>query len=389
MVWEDVKIRPERIPWITILLLIVELVVLWRINNFGTISQENARLYGLSLQDFNLTALFCHPLVHFSIKTSAVTMGALILFGWVLEGRLGHWRYALLLFLGSALAAGLHLGLGSLDPTMRLFGFTGGLTAVLGASLLVFTHSKVQYQYFLPWELLGDLHEISLPLWLVTPFYVLAEVGTAYISTGTLSPLTFVRFVPFLLGLALVPLLKVPRDTQEASEAQELLYEVDDYSLLSRDELSSLLQSQPNNPELILTLVQRLLKDGFAPNQQILEAFHRVVPEMIGRKEWAEAADHAMLNLYLHSKLDMRLVLRAALALDETSVGQNLLEVVRSSPDSDDTEKESAAFRLAQNAEKKGDMVKALTLYQWLEKNHPMGSMSGLVRSKIKDLSRP
>lgn len=389
--YETLKVRPESFPWITCLLALIYTLVMWLANGWANLSPQAQELYGLSLKNLFPEALLSHTFLHYGIGHWAFTLLILLLLSLAVEGRMGWWRFALLYFLGVSVASGLHLLIGlALASNLHAIGPSGGIFAVLGAALYAFPHAKVEYRYLFGRFWTAEWFAFQVPLWVVLPFYALGDLLMTVSYTGTFSPELLGRFGALFVGVILVTLLKVPRDSKEASEAQALFYSVDDLRLLSKSELSALGESQPGNAHITLVLLDKLVRDQQRPNPDLQARFNDQIMLIVEDEELTRSAGSIVAVMKDESGLEPRQALRLALEVEEKgppTLAASLFRWILDSPEMGEEEKQTAAFRLAFVLEQDlGDSAGARALLLWLVDEHPMGLMTEAARSRLSQI---
>lgn len=389
--YETLKVKAESFPWITCLLAVIYTLVVWLVNGWATLSPQALDLYGLGLSNITIQSVLSHSFLHYGVGHWAFSIFILLLISLSVEGRLGSWRFALLYFLGVSASSGLHLLIaGLMGSSFSALGPSGGIFAVLGAALFAFPHAKVEYEYLIGRFWTAEWFEFQVPLWLVLPLYALIDFLTTVSYVSAFHPETLSRFGAMAAGLVLSAFLKVPRDSKEASEAQAVLYDVDDLRLLSKSELSSLGESQPGNAYVTLALLDKLVRDQQRPNPDLQARFNSQIMLIVEDEELTRSAGSIVAVMKDESGLEPRQALRLALEVEEKgppTLAASLFRWILDSQEMAEEEKQTAAFRLALVLEQDlGDSAGAKTLLQWLVDTYPMGSMSDSARAKLTQM---
>jgi membrane associated rhomboid family serine protease len=151
--------------------------------------------------------LVTHLFLHGDVLHLAANMTALFVFGNNIEDALGHWRYLLFYLACGMLAA---LGQGWMEPTTPLIGASGAIAGVMGGYLLLHPRARILILAF-------NIAPVMAPAAVVVGFNVVVNIAMAYdvtlLSGGPPDPANlhiawYAHITGFLLGLALVPLLK-------------------------------------------------------------------------------------------------------------------------------------------------------------------------------------
>ena len=194
------------------------------------------------------------------------------LFGAALEGRLRPIKFIILYMLAGYAGWGLHDQVfGSSEPDRFSLGASGSVMGLMGAYLFVFPYARicVVYSFFFYFRGVFDVQARWVAL-----IFLGREVWKAYSAFGD-GVGHFAHLGGAIVGILMVLLLKTPRDSERASEAQEIASE-QDYDLLNLDELESLLQSRPDNLKLVRHYLDKLCSETqrLDPNKVVAFLLH-------------------------------------------------------------------------------------------------------------------
>lgn len=378
-------------PWLTLILIAIQAAayLLMRPDN-GLLLPGRDRI-GLDLDHISLASVLGHSFVSASLPE--VIFHGIFTYQIlrVLEGRTG-WPKCLLIFVvGAAVNAGLHLALSTVvTPSFLLLGPGGGLAAAIGASLAIFPYAKTEH-----WLRSGHFSfryfTIEIPFWLSAPIYLLMLSIVGVFGALSVTPLLLVKVGAFAAGFLAAKLLGFKAYSPEASDAEAAMADGEDYSTLDRSALFALAESQTENPRITLALISRLISDRFQPDAILKKRFADHIPLFEKDVEMALSAGSILVSLKDSSGLTMEQSLRVAMAADAKSgaaAAKQIFDWVLHSSESDDDEKETAAFRLAEVLEREGNSAGARDLYAWLVKTYPFGSVTAASQSRLSALQQ-
>lgn len=380
----------EKVPWTSLALGAAMLAGFALSTRFQELSPELLRRFGLSLETISPDSLIGHAFLHGNILDLLVSLFLLAIIGTAVENKAGWHRFLAIFAVGVTVNGALHVGLSPwLSPSYPFLGCSGGTLALIGAGVAAFPHAKTVYRIRTRKMWGYSYHEIELPFFVAGALCLMVDLIMGVSQSGTLTPLVMVRIGSFVAGAAMAFLLGVPRDSKEASEAAAVFVQTGDYRTLSKLELSALAESQPDNPHITLALLDRLTKDRLRPNPELKAQFAQQIPLFEENTEMALSAGTLLLGFREELGLSMEQALRVAHGVNqqgEVNLSKLLYDWILHSNLSDEDEKETAAFRLANLLESTGQTDKAVELYNWLVQTYPFGSLSAASQSRLKEI---
>ncbi len=126
----------------------------------------------------HLSTLFTSMFLHGSLMHLLGNMLFLWVFADNIEATIGHGRF-LLFYLGGGVVASLVHVYVNVDSTVPTLGASGAISAVLGAYLVMFPHSRIKVLVFL----IFILRQITVPALLFLGIWIVIQIGSAYQST--------------------------------------------------------------------------------------------------------------------------------------------------------------------------------------------------------------
>ncbi len=345
------KNPPERIPYITYTLMLVNTVVFALTSQFFLlIKEEFVEGGGLAYVNMSegyrfLTSMFLHG----DILHLAGNMLFLWIFGCAVEGRLGYLKYGLVYLLSGLAGDALHLMLaGPAAPEIPAIGASGAIMGLLGAALFMFPFAPVTFFYtFLPFR----VGTMDWPLWGAGLWYLGWDLFSALIfGSGEGGVANLAHLGGAAGGFALVWLLKAKRDDAYVAEAKAHAYELKDFGVLSRTQLSELLVNQPGNPELLMHLIRNCRKDQLQIDPKHWQEFLKVLPVLVDQGP-TDTMVPLLQDLGRHpGAIPARQLQRFADRLEKESMpvqARDLLEMVLKDLNTTPAERESACYKVA------------------------------------------
>ncbi len=277
------KNPPERIPFITYTLILINVLAYIGTTVYGLyISDRMLEVGALSYVHQEphrwITSMFLHGgLLHI-----IGNMLFLWIFGCAVEGRLGYLKYFLLYFIGGIAGSFLHLLFsGPNNPEVWGIGASGAIMAVVGAAMYIFPFAPVTFFYLMFYRI-GTFDWV---LWGAATYYLFWDVLGVMMSNGGTAKGGGTANLAHLggagAGFLIVFALRTKRDSAYVSEAKAQVHEAKDYSVLSRSELTSLLETQPENAEILLALLVRCTRDNFKIDPAHIEKFKTDLPKLL------------------------------------------------------------------------------------------------------------
>lgn len=384
------KNPPEQTPWATIGLIAANVIVFAVVNKGLSLDDEVAKTFGVSLANLSPVSMFTSTFLHGDIFHLLGNMWFLYLFGFAVEGRIGWWKY-LLLYMGCSVAGDLlHLALlGAGMPNIPSVGASGAIMGVMGMGMYLFAHARMDvFIIWFPW--IFGVKE--WPLWGVGAYYLFFDlVGAALVLgsgiTGGIGNLAHLGGAA--AGFFAMALLRMPRDDEYTSETKKVLAETKDYSMLSATQLKDLTTNQPDNIDISLEWITRIIRSGYKVDPQAVARFARHLPKMLGDPK----LDPNQIGFVLISLGD-EWSLPAAGYLDtgvlcekagKPQLAKELYYRVMTSPNASAADKESAAYKAGMVMEAWfQDYVGARDMYDWALTQWPVGSFEGQFKARLQ-----
>ncbi len=252
------KNPPERFPWVTIGLIVANLLIYACTTRYFLVVRESAlEQLAFSHQTLNpwriLTAMFLHgDLTHL-----IGNMLFLWIFGSSVEGRLGHAKFiAVYVLAGFAGALAQDLVVGRLHPTVWNLGASGAIMGLAGAYLYLFPFASICVVFILPIIAFFRVRVMEWQARWVVLWFLGFDVLYGMLFQGRDGIGHMCHLGGAAAGFLAVLLLRAPRDEEEFSEAQRVRADSGgDYHTLALHELAALMEGKTNaeNVPLILT----------------------------------------------------------------------------------------------------------------------------------------
>ena len=265
----------ETIPYATIALIILSIVAFFLTSVLSPFGIASAPFQNASLWQLLGNALF------------------LWVFGSAVENRLGIGKLLLIYLIGGYAGGASSLALASaLGVEPRFIGEIGATLGCVGAFLYLFPFARINIFPSLGLLRFATADEESagdwLGVWVGVYYLILTFAASAFtLGHGAMGGvLALGGIAGGILGGVLPLALREGRDSEEASQAQSLRSDVGgDYTILAVHELESLIERDPENPELILTYCRKAMSAAITSaeaNSQTVN--YTVVREMFIKK---------------------------------------------------------------------------------------------------------
>ncbi len=381
------KNPPEAFPWVTWTLIAINVLVFAIVNKGMTIEQEVANTYGLTLNNLSPMTVVTSTFLHGDFFHILFNLWFLIVVGLAVEGRMKWWKYLILYFLAALAGDALHLGLvGAAHPDRPGIGASGAIMGVMGASLYIFPHSKVQSLWGV--RLQGGL--IDVPMWAVGAYYVFWDLVGVALTGGSGGTGNFAHLGGVAAGFLIAFAFRISRDDSFVSEAKATMAEGGDYTMLNSTQLKEMGVHQPDNTEITLACLTRIIRDGYKLDPEVVARFKKQMPAILASPKQVQSAGWVVSQLREKSELPMTTVLRLALEVEKTDdfrLAKNLFDWIVRADGVTDEDRQMAAYRLAMIMEvKELSFIHAQAMYKWLAETYPMGSMSEMARTRMNAL---
>ncbi|MBN9501913.1 MAG: hypothetical protein BGO01_09445 [Armatimonadetes bacterium 55-13] len=277
------KNPPESIPFVTIILITINIVVYACTSNGFEIKESIVNDWGLKGSNFDFLHMTSSMFLHGSLLHIIGNMWFLYLFGFAVEGRLKSFKFLILYFLAGYAGDLLHqLILGASHPDIPSIGASGAIMGVLGAALYMFPHGKVTFFY---WWRLVSMGTFDWPMWGVAGMYLGLDILEAILFGGRDGVGHLAHIGGAVGGLFLCLILRAKRDDEFTSDAKATLSETKDLRILSRMELAQLHRVNPGDTAVLLNWMHKSINDPGGPKPECREAFFKGLPKMLAEQE--------------------------------------------------------------------------------------------------------
>lgn len=249
------KNPPERFPWFTIGLIVINvLVYALTTESFLRVQESVLDQFAISHRHFTLLRLLTHMFLHADPFHLIGNMLFLWIFGSAVEGRLGPAKFLGLYFLSGAGGSFLHdYVVGTLHQKQWGIGASGAIMGLAGAYLYMFPFATicVVWGYSLRWQL-AEWHA----QWVILYFLVYDLLYGMLLGADGVAH--FAHLGGAAAGFALPLLLRERRDSEDASAAQAIRADSGgNYLVLGLHELESLMEANPGNVQIIMAFCKK------------------------------------------------------------------------------------------------------------------------------------
>ena len=227
--------------------------------------------------------------------TLSATCFFLWLFGPAVEGRLGPVRF-LLLYLLTGIAGDLlqMVTIGQANPHLWNLGASGAIMGIAGAYLYMFPFATicVFYQYWYRFGLADWAAQ-----WVIL-YFLAFDLIDGILYQGLDGVGHFAHIGGAILGFLLPFLLKMPRDSEDASTAQAIRNDAGgDDSILALHELEALIENRPGDIRLLTLFCQKaIMRSEMNGPQRAMEIIQRHGDTMLAKADAVTVA-HLLLTL--------------------------------------------------------------------------------------------
>jgi membrane associated rhomboid family serine protease len=136
----DIK-RSKKIPFITILLILINIVLFFLLyKDLGDLIYD----YGFIPGDFNFIALFTSMFLHVSLFHVIGNMWFLWVFGDSIEGKIGHLKFLFLYIFSGVCSSVFYFLFSEYDILTPVIGASGAISGIVGAYLILFPKNKLR-----------------------------------------------------------------------------------------------------------------------------------------------------------------------------------------------------------------------------------------------------
>jgi len=136
----DIK-RSKKIPFVTILLILINTVLFFLLcNNLDYLAFN----YGFIPGDFNVLSLFTSMFLHVSFLHVLANMWFLWVFGDAVEGKIGHLNFLFLYFFSGICSCLFYFLFSEYSILTPVIGASGAISGIVGAYLLLFPKNKLR-----------------------------------------------------------------------------------------------------------------------------------------------------------------------------------------------------------------------------------------------------
>lgn len=330
-----VKNPPDRFPYVTLILIGINLLVYvftisWTPGpGFLAVTPEALAHLAVSHENMNPIRVITAMFLHGGWEHIVGNMWFLWLFGPSVEGRLRPLKFISLYLLSGIVGFLLQdVMQGFLDPTQSGLGASGAIMGLCGAYLYVFPYSPFKVGWF-SWLLFSITPRMGMwewrAMWVVI-FYLVINAFEAFASqiqaamghSGGVANLAHLGGMG--TGYLFCVIAKTRRDSIEVSDAQAIRADVKDYDVMDVYELEALLQHPAEDMRLVVAFCEKtLVAPGGLGDQRCLWAIQTYARPL------AETADKQRLaGIILRMNLDF---VRMVPSIFMLRLGSNLEQI--------------------------------------------------------------
>lgn len=389
------KNPPESIPWVTYGLILVNVIVY-------AATQEGLIIKKSVLDDYALSALNPTPLRFFAslfLHGDITHLLGNMLFLWILgcavEGRLKWWKFSFLYLISGLVGDLLHFALVSgRAVTLPTIGASGAIMGCLGAALYMFPHAPVTFLWLSPGRLFGGGGiTMDFPMWAVGLYYLGWDVLGAMLGPmgGGVAHLAHLGGAG--AGLLIPLIFRAARDDQSVSEAKEALHDTGDYNSLYKVQLEKMAQSQPDNHQISLALINRNFYENKTAAPENLERFIRHYRTILNDPKTKftdlEIATTQVMQTFPGKLPNSYAIMTAQQCLKNShpNPARAIFELLMKDPHIKQDDRETAVYNLAQIYDQwLHQLETAYNLYYEFYQKYPMSPLTPNVVTRMKQM---
>lgn len=378
------KNPPESIPFVTIILITINIVVYACTSNGLQIKEAVLNNWGLKGSNFDFIHMNTSMFLHGGLMHIIGNMWFLYLFGFAVEGRLKSVKFLILYLLAGYAGDLLHqLILGASSPNVPSIGASGAIMGVLGAALYMFPHGQITifYGFRFNWG------TTDWPMWGIGCLYLGLDILEAIIFGGKDGVGHLAHIGGAAGGVLICLLLRAKRDDEMTSGAKATLADTKDLRVLSRNELAQLHRANPNDMAVIINWMYKSLNDPGGPKPECREVFFKYLPRMIAEQEIGPIATCISALNMPPGTVKSNIIMDCASRLERA--GDNMMamrfyEAVLKDPNSPPGDQEAAMFRggmIAEAVFKRYDSAKIA--YSEVIRRWPMSPFAEQAKTRL------
>lgn len=388
------KNPPEHFPYCTLGLIIANTIIYALTSMFLVVVRPDAvESYALTHNNLSPFHLVSAIFLHGSLMHLAGNMLFLWVFGASVEGRLRPLNFLALYFFSGIAGGLLHdILFGVNHPDLPGLGASGAIMGVAGAYLYLFPFSIIRmFGCWLVFRIFGRMNWQAR--WVILLFVGLDVLnGVVLHKADGVGHL--VHLGGFAMGLLSAFLIGAPRDNEDYSDAQAVVADKRDLSLLTVYDLEALMQKPDPEPRVILAYCDKALTTSVGGGEQKCLAALQHHARLLG--DLADPTELANILLRLSPQfakgIPMIFYLRLGSRLERIAANELAVRVYylmgEINPQSPDYE--AALMRLAHLAEQAyQDQEMAKGFYQELMQRFPNGAMAGEAHRALAQMVRP
>jgi membrane associated rhomboid family serine protease len=364
------KNPPESFPFVTIGLILANVLVYALTSNGWEIREAVVDNWGLKGSSLDLTHMFTSMFLHGNLMHLIGNMWFLYLFGFAVEGRLKFYKFLPMYLLAGFGGDLLHyFVVARLDPDIPMIGASGAIMGIVGAAMWMFPHAKI--------TCLWRLSTFDIAMWGLGLIYLGFDLLEGFLFAGVGGGVANFAHVGGLLGGVIVTALFRPkRDNETASEAKAQLADAKDYRILTRMQLAELHKMNPTDTTLILNWAHKCLNDPKGITPDCRAAFLGALPKMM--QDCPVQSVGFVVNSLAASPGVMKpgQLLQIAQRLEQAqdrNGAMRMYENVLKDPASSPSDAESALFRYCVCCELNGWWDRAANGYDQIVVKNPLG----------------
>ena len=289
---------PERIPYVTLTLILINvLVYAFTSMDFLVIQPWALDRFAVSHSHLTVTRLITAMFLHANLLHILGNIWFLWLFGSAIEGRLGPWRYLCVYLIAGLVGGLLHdVVVGINEPDLPSLGASGAIMGIAGAYLYAFPYAviRVFWLFFVRCGIF-ECHA----RWILL-YYIGLDVFNGIILPSADSVGHFAHIGGFAAGFIAAGALRVKRDTEDFSAAQATRSDMKDPDLLAVYELEALLKHPTQDLRLVVAYCDKtMLMPGINGEQKCFHMLQQYLRPLVEKGD-----PHRLASIVLRLHLD-------------------------------------------------------------------------------------
>ncbi len=378
------KTPPDTFPFATLGLIAVNVLVFLVTTTGLGIREEVVKDWAVSSQHMSPHRFLASMFLHGDLFHLLGNLWFLWLFGSAVEGRLRAPRFLLLYLLAGVAGDLLQM---VVHPGQFQIGASGAIMGCMGAALYMFPHSLVDFFWMWGYYSWGVS---SWRMYWVAAYYMGYNLIFGLLGFGNVG--YFAHIGGFLGGVVVCLLFIVKRDNVIASDAKALINNNSDYIILNERELSSIAESNSEDPKLALAWMIRSITSMGPINIECLKAFHSQFHEILKVAEHENIerlAIHGSMQEGLFSCAEALVLAGRLEQIYKFELAERMYLYVVNSKDKSDDEQATAIFRFGRLQELSLLNVESARLaYIDLLAKYPAHPLADQARMHLDEISK-